>query len=295
MTTAPWETPPETPFNFLSLGAGVQSSALALMAARGEIGPRLDAAIFADTQAEPASVYQWLDWLEGEIERSPFPFPVHRVTKGDLREKALERRISEDGRGYTKTIIPSFTVDPDSGEPGAVMTRACTRDYKIAPLGAKQRELAGVKRGQKECTVTTWIGISLDEIQRVKVSRDPWNQLRYPLVERRMHRHDCLNWMERNGYPRPPRSACVFCPFHSNAEWRRLRDEEPEAFAEAVAFERDLQAAKAWSDNFRSALYLHRQRVPLDQADLSTAEERGQESIYETDSFADECEGMCGV
>ncbi|WP_206689871.1 hypothetical protein, partial [Streptococcus pseudopneumoniae] len=73
-----------TPFNFLSLGAGVQSSTMALMAARGEIEPRPTAAIFADTQAEPASVYRWLDWLKTEIGRSPLPFPIIQVTRGSL-------------------------------------------------------------------------------------------------------------------------------------------------------------------------------------------------------------------
>lgn len=62
----------------LSLGAGVQSSTLALMAAHGEI-ERPDCAIFADTQAEPESVYRWLDWLETQL-----PFPVLRVTKGEM-------------------------------------------------------------------------------------------------------------------------------------------------------------------------------------------------------------------
>lgn len=52
----------QDPVHILSLGAGVQSSTLALMAAAGEITPMPQAAIFADTQAEPASVYKWLDW-----------------------------------------------------------------------------------------------------------------------------------------------------------------------------------------------------------------------------------------
>lgn len=64
---------------YLSLGAGVQSSTLALMAAAGEVTPMPDGAIFADTQAEPASVYRWLDRLETML-----PFPVHRVTAGSL-------------------------------------------------------------------------------------------------------------------------------------------------------------------------------------------------------------------
>ena len=49
------------PVHIISLGAGVQSSTMALMAARGLILPRPIGAIFADTQDEPASVYRWLD------------------------------------------------------------------------------------------------------------------------------------------------------------------------------------------------------------------------------------------
>lgn len=59
----------------ISLGAGVQSSVMALMAAKGQIKPMPDCAIFADTQAEPDHVYEWLDWLETQL-----PFPVYRVT-----------------------------------------------------------------------------------------------------------------------------------------------------------------------------------------------------------------------
>src|SRR5688572_32281679 len=46
----------------LSLGAGVQSTALALLAARGEL-PLPEAAIFADTGWESAVTYAHLDWL----------------------------------------------------------------------------------------------------------------------------------------------------------------------------------------------------------------------------------------
>jgi hypothetical protein len=47
----------------LSLGAGVQSTTLALMAAHGEIGPMSDCAIFADTGWEPSAVREHLAWL----------------------------------------------------------------------------------------------------------------------------------------------------------------------------------------------------------------------------------------
>ena len=42
----------------LSLGAGVQSSTLALMIEKGEI-PMVDAGIFADTQAESKETYEF--------------------------------------------------------------------------------------------------------------------------------------------------------------------------------------------------------------------------------------------
>ena len=70
---------PTDPMHILSLGAGVQSSTLALMAAKGEVGPMPMAAIFSDTQAEPKEVYDWLDWLEKQL-----PYPVYRVTAGNL-------------------------------------------------------------------------------------------------------------------------------------------------------------------------------------------------------------------
>lgn len=55
------------PIHILSLGAGVQSSTLALMAAAGEVTPMPVAAVFADTGDEPTSVYRWLDWLTTQL------------------------------------------------------------------------------------------------------------------------------------------------------------------------------------------------------------------------------------
>jgi hypothetical protein len=43
-----------------------------------------------------------------------------------------------------------------------------------------------------------------------------------------MRRSDCLDWMKDNGYSKPPRSACTFCPFHSMKEWRELKKNKEE-------------------------------------------------------------------
>ena len=271
------------PIHILSLGAGVQSSTLALMAAAGEVGPMPTAAIFADTQAEPASVYRWLDWLEKQL-----PFPVHRVTAGSIIEDVTTLRTRRDGQGfYVHSGIPAFVRNPDGSD--GMIPRQCTTNFKIEPLRRKVRELAGIKRGEKEVKVVQWIGISLDEVHRMKPSRDKWQRNRWPLVDAGMKRHDCLRWMEAHGFPKPARSACFFCPYKSNAEWRRLRDQEPEHWRAAIDLEKHFGAQKARA-GVNGRLFFHSSRVPLDQVDLSSLEDRGQGSL-----FGNECEGMCGV
>lgn len=272
------------PIHIISLGAGVQSSTMALMAAHGEITPMPVAAIFADTLAEPASVYRWLDWLEKQL-----PFPVHRVTQGEGLEKdTLRVRQRKDGKGsWVPSGIPHYSINRDGSHGHG--PRQCTHDFKLTPLMRKARSLMkehGVRN------IVQWIGISLDEAHRMKPARVKYATNRWPLIDAGMNRSDCLKWMERHGYPKPPRSSCVFCPYHSDAEWRRLRDDEPEEFAKAVQFERDYQAAKKIQTVIKKGLipYLHKSRVPLDQVDFSTDVERGQGLLW-----GNECEGMCGV
>jgi hypothetical protein len=277
-------------WNVISLGAGVQSSAMALMASRGELlDIEVDFAIFADTQDESKKVYDWLDWLERQLS-----FPVYRVTKGKLSDGTLEMRTTADGRKFSKTNIPFYTLSSD-GSGGIIPFRSCTADYKIKPILKELRARCGIKRGQKVATVTSLIGISYDEMQRMKDSRDAWVVNRWPLVEMKLRRQDCINWMLKNGFPEPPRSSCVYCPFHSNKEWRRLQIEEPDEFQKAVDFEKALQLAKANSDNFSSTPFLHNSRVPLYQIDFRTRAEKDIDNGQGLLDFQDECDGMCGV
>ena len=129
------------------------------------------------------------------------------------------------------------------------------------------------------------LGISTDEAGRMKLSRNKRIDHVYPLIEKGMNRYDCIKWMELNGFPKPPRSACIFCPFHSNREWQRLKTEEPEAFFKAVEYEKRLQ--NAGSETYQSVLYLHPSCKPLDT--IQFVDEK------QIDLFVNECEGMCGV
>jgi hypothetical protein len=127
---------------------------MALMAAAGEITPMPTAAIFADTQGEPKSVYAWLDYLEPLL-----PFPVYRVTKGSLQIDELRiRRSAKSGKRYMKGSIPAFVLNPDGTK--GLLGRKCTADYKIIPLQAKVRELTGVQRsGAGIVKAHVWLGL----------------------------------------------------------------------------------------------------------------------------------------
>lgn len=259
----------------LSLGAGVQSTTMALMAAHGEIGPMPDCAIFADTQWEPKAVYEHLRWLTSP---NVLPFPVHIVTAGNLRQNIMNRSNTTGGRF---NAVPWFMRMPNGDE--AMGRRQCTSEYKLMPMRRKVRELLGGKTPKGGCEV--WIGISTDEIVRMKPSRIGYMVNRWPLTEKRMNRNDCLRWLERNGYGEPPKSACIGCPFHNDAQWRVLR-KSPNEWRDAM----EVDAAIRKQTGFKGEQYMHRSLVPLDQVDLSTPEDHGQ-----FDLFMNECEGMCGV
>lgn len=258
--------------NILSLGAGVQSSTMALMASRGELGYDVDYAIFADTQSEPASVYDWLEWLKTQL-----TFPLHIVSKGNLMEDSLKMRISKKGNKYIRPSIPAYTIDKN-GSKGIVM-RQCTADYKIVPIQQIVRKIYGKQE------MNMLMGISTDEAGRMKPSRVANIRNKYPLIELGMSRNDCMKWMEANQYPKPPRSACVFCPFHSNREWQRLKTEEPLEFQRAVEYEKAMQDVTQYTH--QSKLFLHNSCRQLDT--ISFIDEN------QIELFTNECEGMCGV
>ena len=265
----------------LSLGAGVQSSTLALMAAKGEIEPMPDCAIFADTGAEPQGVYDYLDWLEKQL-----PFPVHRVMEG----KGLKVKLNKSIKENTFAPIPFFSESDK--ESGGLLRRHCTADYKITPIRKKIRELLGLKKGEragKEVRVIQYIGISTDEASRMKPSRDKWIESRWPLIDKRISRFQCMAWIKANGFPVPAKSACTFCPYHDDALWRDMKINDPKSFSEAVEMDNSLRDFRTSKNN---KVYLHRSRQPLAEVDFRNAEDAGQTRL---DGFDEECEGMCGL
>jgi len=171
-----------------------------------------------------------------------------------------------------------------------ILSRKCTTDFKLVPIFRKAKELGRVKRGQKHVSVIQWIGISSDEVVRMKPSREPWAKNIWPLVDAGMSRRDCLAWMEARGYPTPPRSACYFCPYPSDHSRRKLSDKETDEFQRAIEFEKKMQAANAQDETAKGVPYLHDSAIPIGEVDFRTDLEMGQGHLW-----GNECIGMCGV
>lgn len=244
------------------------------MAVRGEFGGEMpEAAIFADTQWEPVAVYEWLN----ELERiGGLVIPIHRVTAGNLRDVAL------GSKGFA-----SIPLNVRSLKGNGKLRRQCTREYKVAPITKEIRRLLGVEKGRRvRDAVELWMGISLDEIMRMKPNISRWIKNRWPLIEREMNRRDCEKWLNGNGYPTPPKSACIGCPYTDNRRWREMKDNRPEEWKDAVDFDNSIRTLP----RIKGEVFVHRSLKPLDEVDLLTDAERGQDDL-----FAEECEGLCGV
>jgi hypothetical protein len=292
----------------LNLGAGVQSTTVLLMSCEGVL-PRLDCAVFADTGWEPEAVYEHLEWLKGVS-----TVPIHTVHAGNIKQDALVSQVrgkAEDGQRWAS--MPYY-VD-GNGDREGMIRRQCTKEYKIDPIERFiKKNLLGLTPGRrlpKEPVLQQWFGISRDEFTRTRKPEAAWKTHYYPLVgvefvgdrmllsdniatlaDSSMSRAGCLEWLADRGYPTPPRSACIGCPFHSDAEWREMKESRPVEFDDACTFDESTRNL----GGMRGQVFLHRSCKPLREVDFRTDFDKGQLPLFEIGGVArDECLGMCGA
>lgn len=254
-------------FTVLSLGAGVQSTTILLMAIKGQL-PKPDIAIFADTGAESQATYAHLAWLTKLAGENSIP--VVQIKNGDLKDDYLN--AIELGSRFV--AMPVHCIDKN-GKKG-MLRRQCTSEYKILPIHREIRRWLCVKQHERipAEAVKIWTGISTDEAHRVhSYCRDPkWILHEFPLISLKpMSRQDCIEWLAYY-YPNidVPRSSCIVCPFHGDHEWRALCTEDWE---EATKFDGLIRYG---TKNQRAQLYLHSSLHPLAEVDLRTPEDFGQ-------------------
>jgi len=253
-------------------GAGVQTWAMALLAERGEIQP-FDFGVFADTVAEPRSVYRFMK--------------KHLPSLSNKIWTCSAGNIVDDHLGENKRVAnaPFFMKNPEDQKEGRLW-RQCTQDYKIYPLNRQIRSLLGYTKGRSS-PIDVCYGISTDEASREKISTKKWQRFVYPLLyEKPMDRDQCRNYTNSILNQKPPRSACYFCPNRSDVEWLHLKTTEPNEFKKAVKFEKALQVRKRYD----KIPWLHRTCVPINKIDFAKrVAARGENYSI------DECDGVCGV
>ena len=250
----------------ISLGWGVQSFALAAMSALGELPP-VDAAIHADTTHERRETYEfaakWTPWLE---ERG-----VKVVTVNNGRRTVID--------SWGGMMLPAFAAWP-TGEASGMMRRQCTHDWKVAPI---KRWL---QKNRNTEAIELWIGITLDEWDRMRTSDVQYIQNAYPfieLLERPWTRGMVMRWLRDNDLEIPVKSSCVFCPYHDHATWREIKLSGNGDWKKAVEVDRAIRDKRPGYK-----CYLHAQRIPLEDVDLRNEQDHGQLELW-----GEECTGMC--
>jgi hypothetical protein len=231
-----------------SNGGGMQSAAIAALIVSGQLEPP-DVAVIADTGYERATTWTYLDAVIAPALRT-VGVDMHRVQSQDYATVGL---FSLKSHGL---VLPVYTTQ--NGDIGKLPT-FCSQEWKKRVV---QRWIIETYAPR---AVTNWLGFSLDEQERAVPETGKW-QRRFPLLERAMTRDMCQHLVSQLGWPAPPRSSCWMCPNHRQAEWREIRDETPQDWQRAMAFEAMIQThdPHAW---------LHASAAPLAHADLGDTQE----------------------
>lgn len=237
----------------ISYGGGVQTVALVVLTAQGKVDNPATHAVFSDTGSELIGTYNHIEQvMKPYMEQVNIKFITVRNEKyGKLHEYQVENK---------HPMIPMY------GDQGGMLRRQCTDKFKIRPVRRWLRA-----QGAKEATVQ--LGISWDEVHRMKEADVKWCINRFPLVEMKITRSNCMTIIEDAELSVPPKSACFMCPFRRISGWRELRERSQEEFDAAVAFESEFDGE-----------FLTSSRQPLDQVIGR------QMMMFKED---DECGGYC--
>lgn len=274
----------------ISLGLGVQSTALYYMSSIGEL-PRADFAIMADTGGEKEHTKEYLKYLI-DWQHKYDGIPI--IVKSD-KNLSTDLLNATNSTGQRFASIPAYVQNND-GSVG-MLRRQCTSEYKIGPVNDAIRDLYGLRPGSRRPVTEVWKGITLDELERMSNPDSAWKIHVYPFTgfyfQKRtwgkidwaipFNRSDLFSWYKQHGLPIPGKSACSFCPYHSDAMWARAKKENPADFALAVKM--DYAIRDSAMKGIKRPCFLHKSLKPLDEV---VFEEKN-------DLWAGECSGTCHI
>lgn len=259
----------------LSCGAGMQSTALALIscenklaATRGHPAPRplvpvYDAVLFCDLGMEPPWVLAQVDFIQRACESAGIRFEV------------LDAPLYADfmkNFGKRRTIsIPWWTVSNDGHK--SKMPRNCTIDYKVEVISKFVRwTLLGYRKGQRlrsedHKSHEMHMGFSFEEQRRCKENPNPMFVNRFPLVDMGWTRADSYAYIKDVWGLETKASACTFCPFHKNYFFQYLKEHEPREYARLIEVDHLLEE-KNPKPPMDSDLFISRSRKRIEELTL---------------------------
>ena len=203
----------------LSLGGGVNSTALLLAMARNHIQPHL--VLFADTGGERPETYKHVEQVEWWCDKQGIE--MQWVTNGG---RGQGRTLEENC--LTRKELPSL----------AYGFKGCSVKWKRQPMDRFVREW----QPAKDCwaaggKVVRFIGIDAGEAHRAVLDEDAKFTYRYPLVEWGMGRQECIREIENAGWLVPPKSSCFYCPAMRRNEILEMQRTHPELLQRALEIE----------------------------------------------------------
>lgn len=215
----------------VSYGGGKQSTALLVLAARGEI--RFDTFLFANVGPKAENPETLAYFHEHAL-----PYAAkHGLELTELRwvtRKGEVRDLYDDIMRFEKDIPIPVRLGS-----GAFANRKCTVRYKIEVVAREVK-----RRGATvENPAVVAVGFSTDEVERANpgvAKQQPWTFKVHPLLDLGLSRDDCVRIVLDEGLPEPPKSSCYFCPYQGKAQWRERQRTDPALFAKAEHVERVL-------------------------------------------------------
>lgn len=186
-------------------------------------------------------------------------YGIEMVWLEPYRGRTLLQRIKT-----TNGLVIPVRLDR-TGKPAR---RACTTDYKIRAQRRWAKQYIE-RNGYMWGRVQIGVGFSADELNRIKPPRYE-EKCFYPLIEDpyMMTTLDCINLIQREGLPLPPKSACWFCPYASMQRNLELKRERPDLFQRKCELEAYLTERRA-NDGY-GPIYMHdvgyKYKLPLDKA-----------------------------
>lgn len=261
---------------WLSLGGGVQSTAMALMIIDKTIDISLDGIIFADTGSEPPHVYDAVNVVRQKAEANDIQFAIVKNSKYSSLEDAIRTvQTTKNGNTNVAYLPVVFFKNNDTGKK-FVMNRQCTNHFKIMPVNK-------FLKSQTKGNIFVYLGISTDEIERIKPSQTKRIIHKFPLINARKSRNDCLLYLQKQGL-NILKSRCYYCGYQSNSNWHEIKKNYPELWQKAISLDEHIRNANS---SIRGQGFLHKSMTPLKDVNLSEYDH--------VDLFGNECGGNCAL